>query len=249
MGSIIDICGTPIDITKITEYRIQQYDYIFRPVFVETSGSGIGRLWKRREVVYSHMEPYAVILGVNGRKTALAQFNPTNIGEAVVADIGNFFHDITEGIAGLLNVKTLKEPKYSCARGSNLEERFVTYLHDIPARLIEANGRPHDVYKHDEIYNQIIENIDPVRQLVSALTIKTANNRYVFFGAGVHLQNVENEYQRLHQMVVEGKEKKKQITGRPLLELPKIEKLIPQIKISFSSNERNDETASSKNNE
>lgn len=59
MEDIIDICGKPIEIKYIKDYKIIDVEYIFRPVYREES---VKKLLKtHKKYVYESMEPYAAI--------------------------------------------------------------------------------------------------------------------------------------------------------------------------------------------
>ncbi len=61
MEGFIEICGTPIEIKKIKEFRIVKREYIYRPVYEEIQKKNI--LGTTTKYLFQSMEPYAAILG------------------------------------------------------------------------------------------------------------------------------------------------------------------------------------------
>ena len=61
MEGYVEICGTPIEVKSIKEFRIVKREYIFRPVYEEIQKKSI--LGTSSKYLFQSMEPYAAILG------------------------------------------------------------------------------------------------------------------------------------------------------------------------------------------
>ena len=192
MAEYFDICGTHIPISAIKDYRIIKAEFIFRPVFRETKKTMIAT-FSGKKYEFAHMEPYAAIIGQHGHKSALGEYKPKDFKEALGKDISSA---VIYTIADALKLKAFKRQKYQCV---NLAGRaFTTYIDDVPAKMMWADGRVAEVYKEDMLYTELNEITTPGIEYVSTLVIK-ASEMFCFYGDGVQLADAESEYERLQQ--------------------------------------------------
>ena len=61
MEGYVEICGTPIEVKAIKEFRVVKREYIYRPVYDEIQKKNI--LGTTTKYLFRSMEPYAAILG------------------------------------------------------------------------------------------------------------------------------------------------------------------------------------------
>lgn len=217
MTEYFDIAGTHIPISSIKDFRTIQVEFVFRPVFCETRKTMVSAITGKK-YEFSHMEPYAAIVGQQGHKSALGEYRAKDFKEALGKDISGA---LIYTIADTLKLKAFKRQKYHCV---NLAGRaFTTYLEDIPAKMFWTDGRAAEVYKEDELYTVLNEITTPGVEYITALIIK-ANEVFCFYGDGIQIANAENEYERLKQeqttyALEKGSEK---IGGKDILSLPPI---------------------------
>lgn len=63
MEGYVEICGTPIEVKSIKDFRVVKKEYIFRPVFEEIPKT----FFSPTKYIFKNMEPYAAIIdGKNG---------------------------------------------------------------------------------------------------------------------------------------------------------------------------------------
>lgn len=232
MATFFDIYGTHIPISTIKDFRIIETEFIFRPVYHEVKKSMINALTGKKFEFVS-MQPYAAIIGQQGQKSALGEYNPKTFKEALGKDISGA---VIYTIADKLKIKALKHQKYQCL---NLAGRaFTTYLDDIPVMLTWNDGRIAEVYKEDSLYASLDGSTTPGIQYISTLIIK-ANETFFFYGNGVQIADVTYEYERLKQAVdtfhLEQKASKT-LESREKLLLPSIPKLRLATKLTKRNN-------------
>ncbi len=192
MTEFFDICGTHIPISSIKDFRIIKVEFVFRPVFRESKKTMMSALSGKR-YEFAYMEPYAAIIGQQGHKSELGEYRAKDFKEAIGKDISGA---VIYTIADALKLKAFKRQKYQCI---NLAGRaFTTYLDDVPAKMIWADGRIAEVYKEDKLYAVLNEITTPGVEYVSALIIK-ANETFCFYGDGIQIADVGSEYERLKQ--------------------------------------------------
>ena len=217
MGDYFDICGTHIPISTIKDFRTIKVEFIFRPVFRESRKTVITS-FSGKKYEFSHMEPYAAIIGQQGHKSELGEYRPKDFKEALGKDISGA---VIYTIADKLKLKAFKQQKYQCV---NLAGRaFTTYLDDVPAKMMWADGRIADVYKEDKLYTILNEITTPGVEYITALIIK-ANETFCFYGNGVQIEDACFEFERLtqeHEMYLCEKNHKK-ISGKGKKALPTI---------------------------
>lgn len=192
MSEYFDICGTRIAISSIKDFRTIQVEFIFRPVFSE-SKNFLKATLSGKKYEFAYMEPYAAIIGQQGHKSELGEYKAKTFKEALGKDISGA---VIYTIADKLKLKAFKREKYQCV---NLAGRaFTTYLDDIPAKMLWADGRIAEVHKEDKLYTQLNEITTPGIEYITALVIK-ANDVYCFYGNGIQISDATSEYERLGQ--------------------------------------------------
>ena len=187
MSEYFEIFGTLIRYSEIKDFRIIQREYIYRPTYCEE----IKGVFKARKITFTGMQPYAAIIGENGSKSNVAGIEVSNLKQAAGKD---FLEDIRTTIGDKFNIKAIRSRKFTCVNQTG--RVFTTYLEDVPALLGREDGKFSDVKKNDELYASLGEPIAPAINIVPALWIK-ANEEYVFYGNGIQLENVVEEFHRL----------------------------------------------------
>jgi hypothetical protein len=66
--------------------------------------------------------------------------------------------------------------------------------------IIRDDGRVTDVYKNDELYKLLEDSTAPSVTMIPALEI-VADTKYVFYGNGIQLTDVNSEYDRLRTSI------------------------------------------------
>lgn len=192
MAEYFDICGTHIPISTIKDFRTIKVEFVFRPVFRESKKTMMTAL-SGKKYEFAYMEPYAAIIGQQGHKSELGEYKAKDFKEALGKDISGA---VIYTIADALKLKAFKRQKYQCV---NLAGRaFTTYLDDVPAKMMWADGRVAEVYKEDKLYTVLNEITTPGVEYISALVIK-ASEVFCFYGDGVQLADAGSEYERLKQ--------------------------------------------------
>lgn len=219
MTEYFDICGTRIPISSIKDFRIIKVEFVFRPVFCEVRKT-LKSAISGKKYEFSHMEPYAAIIGQQGHKSELGEYRAKDFKEALGKDLSGA---VIYTIADKLKLKAFKRQKYQCV---NLAGRaFTTYLDDVPAKMMWADGRMAEVYKEDELYAVLNEITTPGIEYITALVIK-ANEVFCFYGNGIQIADAGCEYERIkieQELYEQGKALKK-ISGKGKTSLPTIPK-------------------------
>mgnify|MGYP006955451184 CR=1 FL=1 len=130
MAEYFDICGTHIPISSIKDFRTIKVEFVFRPVFRESRKMMMVAI-SGKKYEFSHMEPFAAIIGQEGHKSELGEYKAKDFKEALGKDISGA---VIYSIADKLKLKAFKRQKYQCV---NLAGRaFTTYLEDVPAKMM-----------------------------------------------------------------------------------------------------------------
>lgn len=112
------------------------------------------------------MEPYAAIIGQQGHKSELGEYKAKDFKEELGKDISGA---VIYTIADALKLKAFQRQKYQCV---NLAGRaFTTYLDDVPAKMMWADGRIAEVYKEDKLHTVLNEITTPGVVYITALVI------------------------------------------------------------------------------
>ena len=241
MAEFFDICGTHIPFSTIKDFRMIKVEFVFRPVFRESKKSMMSMI-AGKKYDFSHMEPYAAIIGQQGHKSELGEYKAKDFKEALGKDISGA---VIYSIADALKLKAFKRQKYQCI---NLAGRaFTTYLDDVPAKMMWADGRVAEVYKEDKLYDELKQMTTPGVEYVSALIIK-GNETFCFYGDGVQLANVSSEFERLkrEQEVYLQEKSRKKFGVKEKIALPQIPKFHLPGKVAtqkvIESTDQEDET-------
>lgn len=204
MNEYFEIYGTLIKFAEIKSFRVIQREYIYRPTYREEPKG----IFKMRKYTFAGMQPYAAIIDEKGRKSSLSAQKAGNIKEAAVKDL---YEDIRTTIGDKFNIKAIRSKKYTCVNQTG--RVFTTYLEDVPALVGREDGKFSDVKKNDELYHLLGEPIAPAVNIIPALWIK-ANEEYTFYGNGIQLTDVGDEFNRLKLEVdAYNAEKKENKTG------------------------------------
>lgn len=200
---LFEIYGTNIQISHIKDYRLGQIEFIQRPLYYETEAVKWGQSGKwppNGSIKFGQMEYYAAIIGETKYKTAIEEVSTKNVYEALIktAAVG-----ISEAFS---------------KKGKNIRYRImnpawrvsVRSLQEIPALLCRKDGKLSEVYANDELYRLLGEPIAPSIVMVPALYVTSNDGNYVFFGNGIQVADVANEYERLKQAIQAYKELKTQ---------------------------------------
>ena len=184
MDGYFELLGTLIKIAAIKSFRIEQREYIYRPVYREKEKTLLNRFSSQKYEFYQ-MQPYAAIINENERKSAVGGIHTKNLAEAMGKDI---FEGVVTTIGDKFNLKAFRSKKYWCQNQTG--RIFQTYIEDIPALLVRNDGKFSDVHKNDELYPQLGEPIAPAINTVHALVIK-ADEDYIFYGNGIQVDNIQ----------------------------------------------------------
>ena len=237
MAEYFDICGTHIPMASIKDFRTIKVEFVFRPVFRESKKSMMTAL-SGKKYEFAYMAPYAAIIGQQGHKSELGEYKAKDFKEALGKDISGA---VIYTIADALKLKAFKRQKYQCV---NLAGRaFTTYLDDVPAKMMWADGRIAEVYKEDKLHTVLNEITTPGVEYISALIIK-ANEVFSFYGDGVQIADANGEYERLKQEQAEYalEKSRKKLGAKEKIAQPTIPKFHLPGKASVQkSNESNDD--------
>ena len=193
MAEYFEIGGTHIPFSAIKDFRVIKVEFVFRPVFSESKKAVMSVFSTKagKKYEFSHMEPYAAIIGQQGHKSELGEYKPKDFKEALGKDLSS---GILYTLADKLKLKAFKREKFQCV---NLAGRaFTAYLDDIPAKMIWSDGRIAEVYKEDQLYAVLNEITMPGVEYINALVIK-AQETFCFYGNGIQISDANFEYARL----------------------------------------------------
>lgn len=190
MAEYYEICGNRIPYSMIDSFHVEQKEYIYRPTYREKENS-ILKAFSKSKYEFFQMQPYAAILGEDEYKSALKEHKTRTFKQAIGKDL---IEGTITTIGDKFNIKAFRSKKYKCCTQTG--RVLNTYLEDIPAQIIRNDGRLIDVRKNDEFYSLLGESIMPSINIVHALVIN-ADKEYTFYGSGIHIDNLEYEYERL----------------------------------------------------
>ena len=194
-SDIIEIYGTPIQLSTVKEYRLRQIEYVLRPLYAEREGSKWGRPFhgaNKHRIEFVKMDYYAAIIGETKYRNATEEYKPINFLES----IGKTAVEAVQGIAdAVIGGNQSRRIKYRLLNSAG--RVFTRVFDDIPAVLARVDGKTSDIHRNDELYHLLGEPIAPTIEMVPALEIITTTEPYIFFGKGIQLSNIENEYKKL----------------------------------------------------
>ena len=203
MEEYIYINGTEIKICDIKEFALVQREYIYRPSYVEAEKSIKNSLFGKK-YHFVEMQPYAAIFDENKKDMAISQYNAKDFKESIGKD---FFEGVLTKVGEKFDLKTIRSKKYKCVNQAG--RVFSVYLEDVPAQLTKADGNVCDVRKNDPLYYSLGEPIAPSVRFVKTLIVKTKQQKYVFYGEGIQIEKIEEEYEKLKEAVIKYRENKK----------------------------------------
>lgn len=202
MKEYFDIFGTEIKLSEIKEFRVVQKEYIYRPTYMEEEKT-LKNVLTGKRIKFFEMQPYAAIDGGGKNQLATAEYKAKDFKESIGKDLAE---GVITFIGDKFNIKTMKSVKYQCINQAG--RRFTTYLEDIPALLMRADGKASDIRKEDELYFKLGEPIAPAINIVPALVIRTKEQDFIFYGNGIQLQDIQKDYVRLKSAMDEFRETK-----------------------------------------
>lgn len=247
MNDYFDIYGPPIKYASIKEFRIVQREYIYRPVYVESIITEQKFMKKSTysKYVFEKMMPYAAILDESDRRGVFSGIKANSFGESVGKEL---LGDIRETVGDKLNIKAIKAKKYKCTNQSG--RIFSVYLDEVPALVMSADGKFTDVMKDDPLYQLIGDSTMPAINIIHALVIH-ADQNYTFYGNGIQIDDIQQEYHRLQRELDQYNQEKKgpkRLLGKAKIEgiednSPKEIPVFPKISIpTFKRSAKNEST-------
>ncbi len=197
MNEYFEIFGTRIKLNEIKDFRLVQKEYIYRATYKEIERkSGFKNLIKatfnNQKVEFIGMQPYAAIYDENKKELSIAEYKAKDFKESAGKDL---VEGVVTKIGEKFNMKAIKSKKYCCINQTG--RTFTTYLEDIPAKLIRADGDESDIKITDEMYHLLDRQIAPTINIVEALKIITKKQIYIFYGNGIQIESALSEYNRL----------------------------------------------------
>ena len=239
-NDLFEIHGTHISISAITDFRLKEIEYIMRPVYYEKGQSkwgGFFRSQNKHTILFDRMDYYAAIIGEEKYKNAIDEAKTENLRDAVIktAVLG-----ITDIISNVMKKPSGQKIRYRLMNAAGrISERT---LDEIPAVLWREDGKQSEVFPDDELYPLLGEPIAPTIVTVPALYIMTKDGKYVFFGEGIQVDNIEHEYNRLKLAIKVVREMRKKQEIEKKEESPNlIENIIGQLPLPFFSGSKKKE--------
>lgn len=206
MSQLIDLCGTPIQVDKISDIRLLKREWLFCPAYQETEHTAFSIFARlgdknKKKFKFVKMVPFGALLN-DKEKPANGGYEIKSFGAAaalnLLADAGKAIGNVGNIVADLLRIDT----------SGNKEFRILTQarrltsirLRDVPAKVMFLSGKVSDVYKNDPIYAFLGEPIAPTIVTVPALVVTVDKTTNVFFGGGIDLENAEDVYHQLFEV-------------------------------------------------
>ena len=239
MSSLIDLCGTPIQLDHIRQFRLVKRDYLFYPAYQEVKEQTFSLFARKgasdkKKFEFVNMVPFGAVLN-DREKPCTGSYEVKSFGEAVtfnlLSDVGKKLENVANLAADLLRVDTSGNTEYHLlTQGRRLTSMR---LRDVPAKVLFLSGKVSDVYKNDPIYEFLGEPIAPTIVTVPTLVVEVDKTKYVFFGNGIDLVDAEATYQSLlreyNQYQEENKKEKTSVLPKINVNVPKLS--IPIIKV------------------
>ena len=235
MGRLVNLCGKAIQLEDVIGFSMDRKNYMFIPCFREvaelvTTRSFFGKENTSTNVryVFEKHIPYGVVLGDKETPWPGEAYAYKTAGEIIGLDlfkgVKKAAGDAAHLAARAMKINTSINQKYRIlVDGRDLKE---CRYDELPAKLICRDGRKMDVYKDSEIYNLLGQDITPYEEPVPVLEVYVGKNKkYIFFGNGIDVDNVEEPYQALltaYNYLHEDK-KEKQKLASPKIALPKFD--------------------------
>ncbi len=206
MGQLIDFGGLPVDLEKVTGFRLVKREWLFCPAYEETEQQTFSIFARmgganKKKFRYTSMVPFGMILG-DKEKPCEGTYEIKSFGEAVAT---NILSDLTKALgdaaalaADALRIDTSGIKSYRIMRTG----RSITNIkvRDIPAKVKFLSGKISDVFKNDSIYEFLGEPIAPIIVPVPTLVMTMGNTTHVIFGNGIDMPDTEAVYHSLLDM-------------------------------------------------
>lgn len=240
MSQLIDLCGMPIQLDKIKDFRLVKRECLFYPAYQEMEEQTFSLFARfgaerKKKFKFVKMVPFGMLLS-DKEKPQNGGYEIKSFGEAavlnVLAGVGKAVENVANLAADVLRIDTSGNKELRIrTQGGRLTSMK---LRDIPAKVMFLSGKVSDVYKNDPIYELLGEPIAPTVAVVPTLVITIDKATHVFLGGGIDLDDAEATYHQLFEVYKQFKEeseKKKAPAALPKinLSLPKLS--MPSIKI------------------
>lgn len=239
MSALIDLCGTPIQLESVRGFRLVKREYLFYPKYQETKNqmfSVFARMGAsdKKKFAFVEMVPFGALLNEK-EKPCTGSYEIKSFGEAVAAnilsDVGKKIGNAANLAADMLRVDTSGNIEYHVLTTGR---RLISIKRrDVPAKVVFLSGKSSDIYKNDSIYEFLGEPIAPTIEIVPTLVVAVDKTSYVFFGAGIDLEDAEATYHALletyNQFHEERRNEKTASLPRLSLNVPRLS--IPKIRI------------------
>lgn len=191
MAEYIDVGKRIIKSETIKTFSVVPVEYIYRPAYREEEELGFFGKVKKKKYVFAGMEPYAAVIGENNSK--VSEYKSENFVETITQDL---ISGVASTIGDVFKIKAARSKKYKCVRPSGA--MYNLYLEDIPVLITKADGREMEVRKGDEIFGLLGDSFRTVVKVIQALYVE-ADKNYIFYGAGIQLEDVDQEFEYLKQ--------------------------------------------------
>lgn len=239
MSTLIDLCGTPIQLEHIRSFRLVKRDCIYYPAYQEVQEQSFSLFARKnaankKKFEFIKMVPFGVLL--SDREKPLADnYEIKSFGEAaafnILSEMGKAFGNAATLAADMLKIDTSGNTEYNILTEGRRLTRLK--LRDIPAKVRFLSGKVSDVYKNDPIYEFLGEPIAPTVVAVPALVVSVDKTTRVFFGGGIDLEDAAATYHSLLDAYNRFQEEKniKKNTSLPKFPLSIPALSIPSIKV------------------
>jgi len=254
MNHLIDLCGTPIQLDRIKDFRLVKRECLFYPAYQEMEEQTFSLFArfgaeKKKKFKFVKMAPFGMLLS-DKEKPQNGGYEIKSFGEAaalnILAGVGKAVGNMANLAADMLRIDTSGNKEFRIRmQGGRLTN---IKLRDIPAKVMFLSGKVSDVYKNDPIYEFLGEPIAPTIAVVPTLVVTVDKATHVFLGGGVDLDDAETTYHQLFELYKQYQEETDKKKSSPVLpkinlSLPKLN--MPSIKIQspfvISKKETNDE--------
>lgn len=249
MSQLIDLCGTPIQLDKIKNFRLVKRECLFYPAYQEMENqvfSVFARLGaaNKKKFKFTQMVPFGIVLS-DKEKPTTGSYEFKTFGEYatsnILTDISKKIDNAASIAADMLRIDTSGNKEYRIlTQGRRVTE---IKLRDIPARVVHLSGKVSDVYKNDSLYEFLGEPIAPTVVAIPTLVVVVDKSSYVFFGGGIDLQDAEATYHALFEAYNQYQAnagKKRLAAGIPSFKLPKVDFSALSLQLPFGKNKSSD---------
>ena len=158
MSQLIDLCGTPIQLDKIRDFRLVKRECLFYPAYQETAAqtfSLFARLGEqhKKKFQFTQMVPFGILLG-DKEKPTTGSYEFKSFGEyaasGILASVGKKLENAANIATDVLRIDTSGNREFRVLTSGR--RITVIKLRDIPAKVRFLSGKESDVYKNDQYY-------------------------------------------------------------------------------------------------